>query len=331
MLCGTCVEPGRFELIERPLPLALPEGWAFVDITAVGICGTDYHIYAGKHPFLNYPRVIGHELSGRLVTPAGGLKAGTLVVINPYIACGKCRACLRSKPNCCANIAVLGVHCDGGLCQRIAVPAENLIAADGLDDIQAAMVEFLAIGAHAVARSGLAAGDRVLVTGAGPIGIGTALFARLAGAEVHLLDVSAQRLAIAGEKFGFQDSYDDPSRVLDGDRADGFDTVFDATGAAAAIEAGFPFLAHGSSYVLVSVVKDHIRFDDAEFHKRETRIVGSRNAVQSDFETVMTAMRAGKIPTDALCSVTLSLAELPERFPELARDRSGLIKAIVRV
>ena len=68
MLCGTCVEPGRFELIERPLPVDLPEGWAFVDIAAVGICGTDYHIYAGKHPYLNYPRVIGHELSGRLVT-----------------------------------------------------------------------------------------------------------------------------------------------------------------------------------------------------------------------------------------------------------------------
>lgn len=252
-------------------------------------------------------------------------------MINPYIACGKCRACLRGKPNCCSNIAVLGVHRDGGLCQRIAVPAGNLTAAEGLDEIQAAMVEFLAIGAHAVARSGLAAGDRVLVTGAGPIGIGTALFARLAGAEVHLFDLSAQRLALAREKFGFQNTYEDASRVLEGDRADGFDTVFDATGAAAAIEAGFPFLAHGSSYVLVSVVKDHIRFDDAEFHKRETRIIGSRNAVQSDFETVMAAIREGKISTHALCSVILPLADLPRRLPELAQDRAGLIKAVVRL
>ncbi|WP_112551221.1 zinc-binding alcohol dehydrogenase family protein [Phyllobacterium trifolii] len=331
MLCGTCVEPGRFELIERPLPVDLPEGSAFVDITAVGICGTDYHIYAGKHPYLSYPRVIGHELSGRLVTPVDGIEAGTLVVINPYIACNKCRACLRGKPNCCSNIAVLGVHCDGGLCQRVAVPAGNLIAAEGLDEIQAAMVEFLAIGAHAVARSGLAAGDRVLVTGAGPIGIGTALFARLAGAEVHLLDLSSQRLALARESFDFQNTYEDTSRILEGDRADGFDTVFDATGAAVAIEAGFPLLAHGSSYVLVSVVKDHIRFDDAEFHKRETRIIGSRNAVQSDFETVMAAIREGKISTDALCSVILPLADLPQRLPELAQDRTGLIKAVVRL
>ncbi|MBB3237518.1 zinc-binding alcohol dehydrogenase family protein [Phyllobacterium endophyticum] len=331
MLCGTCVEPGRFELIERPLPVELPLGWAFVDVAAVGICGTDYHIYAGKHPYLNYPRVIGHELSGRLVTPVGGIEVGSLVVINPYIACDKCRACLRGKPNCCSHLAVLGVHCDGGLCQRIAVPAGNLIAAEGLDEIQAAMVEFLAIGAHAVARSGLCAGDRVLVTGAGPIGIGTALFARLAGAEVHLLDLSSQRLALARKTFGFQDTYEDPSRVLEEDRADGFDTVFDATGTAGAIEAGFPFLAHGSSYVLVSVVKDHIRFDDAEFHKRETRVIGSRNAVQSDFATVMAAIRSGKISTDALCSVILPLSALPKRLPELAQDRAGLIKAVVRL
>jgi threonine dehydrogenase-like Zn-dependent dehydrogenase len=90
-------------------------------------------------------------------------------------------------------------------------------------------------------------------------------------------------------------------------------------------------LAHGSSYVLVSVVKDHIRFDDAEFHKRETRIIGSRNAVQSDFETVMAAIREGKISTDALCSVILPLADLPQRLPELAQDRTGLIKAVVRL
>jgi 2-desacetyl-2-hydroxyethyl bacteriochlorophyllide A dehydrogenase len=331
MLCGICVEPGKFELIERPLPVDLPDGWVFVDIAAVGICGTDYHIYAGKHPYLNYPRVIGHELSGRLVTSVAGMESGTLVVINPYIACGKCRACLRGKPNCCMDIAVLGVHRDGGMCQRIAVPAGNLMRADGLDEIQAAMVEFLAIGAHAVARSELAAGDRVLVTGAGPIGIGTALFARLAGAEVHLLDLSPQRLALAREKFGFHDAYSDPSRVLEGDRADGFDIVFDATGTAAAIEAGFPFLAHGSSYVLVSVVKDHIRFNDAEFHKRETRIIGSRNAVQSDFETVMAAIREGRISTEALCSIILPLADLPERLPELAEDRAGLIKAVVKI
>ncbi|SON56657.1 putative L-galactonate oxidoreductase [Hartmannibacter diazotrophicus] len=330
MLCGTCVEPGRFELREAALPGDAPDGWALVDICAVGICGTDYHIFEGKHPYLAYPRVIGHELSGRLVADTGSFSAGDLVVINPYLSCGTCRACRRGKPNCCSNIAVLGVHRDGGMCGRLAVPIGNLYRAEGLTEIQAAMVEFLAIGAHAVARSGIAAGDRVLVTGAGPIGVGTALFARLEGAEVHLLDLSRERLALAGAKFGFERLHNDPATILQGDLADGFDMVFDATGSARAIEAGFPLLAHGSTYVLVSVVKDDIRFNDAEFHKRETQIVGSRNALKSDFERVMSAIRDGQIDTDALLSAELSLSELPDRFAALARDRDGLIKAVVR-
>ena len=329
MITGSCVEPGLFELREAPLPRSAPEGWALVDICAVGLCGTDYHIFEGKHPYLQYPRVIGHELSGRLTYAAAGMEAGTLVVINPYVACGTCQACQRGKPNCCARIEVLGVHRDGGLCARVAVPVGNLYPAEGLDESQAAMVEFLAIGAHAVARSGIQAGDRVLVTGAGPIGIGTALFARLEGAEVHLLDLSPQRLEQARAKFGFDRLHGNSATILRDDLSDGFDLIFDATGTARAIEAGFPLLAHGSTYVLVSVVKDTITFEDAEFHKREARIIGSRNALKADFERVMAAIRAGQIDTAALLSAELPLAELPGRFAELAADRAGLIKAVV--
>lgn len=330
MTCGVCVEPGLFELREMPLPQTAPEGWALVDICAVGLCGTDYHIYEGKHPYLNYPRIIGHELSGRLTHAAAGMEKGALVVINPYVSCGKCRACQRGKPNCCMDIGVFGVHRDGGLCARIAVPEGNLYAAEGLSEAQAAMVEFLAIGAHAVARSGISKGDRVLVTGAGPIGLGTALFARLEGAEVHLLDLSQARLDQASRKFGFADVYSDPAQVLGDDRADGFDVVFDATGTAKAIEAGFAYLAHGASYVLVSVVKDPISFDDAEFHKREARIIGSRNALHADFARVIEAIKSGDIDTTNLLSVELSMADLTTRFAELANDREGLIKAVVR-
>lgn len=330
MLTGTCVEPGRFELRNAPLPEAAPKGYALVDIAAVGLCGTDYHILAGKHPYLEYPRVIGHELSGRIVHSVDGLAAGTLVVINPYLSCGTCRACQRDKPNCCTQIQVLGVHRDGGLCGRIVVPVQNLYPADGLTEIEAAMVEFLAIGAHAVARSGIKSGDRVLVTGAGPIGIGTALFARLEGAEVHLLDLSASRLQMAKQKFGFTNLHHDATAAMHDNLADGYDIIFDATGSAAAIEAGFPLLAHGSTYVLVSVVKDDITFDDAEFHKRETRIIGSRNAVKADFERVMAAIRNKKIDTAPLLSEELALAELTTRFPALAADRDELIKAVVR-
>jgi 2-desacetyl-2-hydroxyethyl bacteriochlorophyllide A dehydrogenase len=324
MLCGTCVAPGQFELIPAPLPQEAPEGWLLVDVSVAGLCGTDYHIYEGKHPFLAYPRVIGHELSGRIAKTANGWVAGTLVVINPYVSCGSCRACQRGKPNCCSRIEVLGVHRDGGICARIAVPAGNLYPADGLTPEAAAMVEFLAIGAHAVRRGEVQAGDQVLVTGAGPIGLGAALFARLRRAEVHILDTTPARLERAAD-LGFAHLHG----TIDGSFPDGFDVVFDATGHAAAMEAGFAHVAHGGSYVLISVVHDRISFSDPEFHKREARLIGSRNATAEDFETVIAALRCGDIRADQLLSERIQLGDLPVRLPELAGDRGRLIKAVV--
>jgi 2-desacetyl-2-hydroxyethyl bacteriochlorophyllide A dehydrogenase len=331
MIAGTVVAPGAFELRTVEMPVTAPEGWVLVDIVRVGICGTDYHIFEGKHPFLQYPRVIGHELAGRIVGAAGGMDAGTLVVINPYISCGTCRACTRGKPNCCTRIAVLGVHRDGGMCARVAVPLANLYPATGLSENEAAMVEFLAIGAHAVSRPEVTAADRVLVTGAGPIGIGAALFARMTGAEVHLLDLSPQRLAMTAERFGFEHLHHSLEDALSGELADGYDVVFDATGSARAIEAGFALLAHGATYVLVSVVKGAISFDDSEFHKREARIVGSRNALKSDFDTVISAMRSKAFNTSALVSELIDLADLPTKLPPLVADRNNQIKVVVRL
>lgn len=326
MLCGTCTAPGQFDLTQAARPEAAPEGWVLVDIDAVGLCGTDYHIFEGKHPYLEYPRVIGHELSGRVAVSAAGWAAGAAVVVNPYISCGTCHACGRGKPNCCSQISVLGVHRDGGMCDRIAVPAGNLYEAGALPEGAAVLTEFLAIGAHAVRRGAPAAGDRVLVTGAGPIGLGVALFARLNGAEVHLMDTSAARLE-AMRGFGFEHLHLGAAGLPEG----GFDVSFDATGNGKAIEAGFAHIAHGGTYVLVSVVKDEIRFSDPEFHKREMALVGSRNATEEDFRRVMDAFATGEIDAGQITSARIGLAELPAQFPALAADRERLIKVVVRI
>src|SRR3569833_2900082 len=105
-----CVEPGKLELIDVPLPAA-PAGWARVAIAYVGICGTEYHNFEGTHPFLAYPRIIGHELSGRIVQPGDcGLNPGDAVVISPYLNCGTCASCRSVTPNCCETLHLLGVH-----------------------------------------------------------------------------------------------------------------------------------------------------------------------------------------------------------------------------
>ena len=150
-----CVAPGELVFAEQPAPGNPPEGWALVDVAHVGICGTDFHIFEGRHPYLAYPRVMGHEVSGTVAAINGpaGVSVGQDVIINPYLSCGRCAACRQGKPNCCVSIQVLGVHRDGAMSEQILVPLENLLPAGGLPLDEAAAVEFLAVGAHAVRRS----------------------------------------------------------------------------------------------------------------------------------------------------------------------------------
>lgn len=337
MKAAICQEPGRLQLSEQPAPGALEPGWARLAVSHVGICGTDYHIYEGKHPFLAYPRVMGHEISAHVVETAGdtSLAPGSLVVVNPYLACGRCLACRKGKPNCCQAIEVLGVHRDGALCEEILVPVANLYPAGDLSPEAAATVEFLAIGAHAVRRSAGASGSKALVIGAGPIGLGTALFSRIAGHEVTLLDASAERLAMASKHFGFSSGIlagaETLDHVLAASGGDGFDLVFDATGHGGSMQAAFGFVAHGGTLVFVSVVKDEIRFSDPEFHKREMTLVGSRNATREDFEHVMASIRSGAVPVDTLITHRTTLTSVIDDLPRWAHEKAGLIKAIVAV
>lgn len=330
-----CNEPGSLALIERPEPIPSSTE-VLVRIARVGLCGTDYHIYEGRHPFLTYPRVIGHELGGVIehVPPGSDLQVGQTVAVNPYLACGACIACRNGKPNACVNIIVLGVHGDGGMCERIAVPESAVIDATGLTVDQAAMVEFLAIGAHAVARGAPKTGSRVLVVGAGPIGVGTALFSRLNGANVTLVDTRQTRLEYARDALGFVDvrtaSSDLPQTLRHATDGDMFDIVFDATGVLAAMANSLQFVAHGGALVLVGVAPGDLVLADPEFHKRETTLIASRNALLADFDRVVTAIREGHIPTDALHTHSLSGDDLPTRLPELIEEADHVLKAIVR-
>jgi 2-desacetyl-2-hydroxyethyl bacteriochlorophyllide A dehydrogenase len=279
---------------------------------------------------------MGHEVSGKVVGTGVGvaLAVGEAVIVNPYLACGKCVACRHGKPNCCVAIEVLGVHRDGAMCERILVPAKNLYPANGLSLADAAAVEFLAIGAHAVRRSQAAPGSRALVIGAGPIGLGTAVFARIAGLEVSLLDMSDERLSFAERELGFagiDGRGDIAEQVKAATGGEGFDVVFDATGNAASMQSAFAHVAHGGTLVLVSVVKDDITFSDPEFHKREMTLVGSRNALAEDFEHVAASMRAGKVPLAKLVTHRTTLAGTPRDLERWAHEKTGLIKAVIEI
>ena len=329
----SCEKPGV--LVERELLAPVRRGGeVLVKICRVGVCGTDYHIYEGLHPFVEYPRIMGHELSGEVLEAPDSsmLTPGDLVIVNPYIACGFCIACRQGKPNCCTKIGVLGVHRDGGMCECIAVPETNLIRADGLSADEAATVEFLAIGAHAVRRVAITSGDSLLVLGAGPIGLGVAIFAQIAGAAVTILDRDPDRLNLARAVTGIdrlinaEGAAETIAQVTGGD---GFSVVVDATGNLNSIENGFAYVSHGGTYVLVSIVKGSISFNDAEFHKREMSLIGSRNATRQDFDHVTASIRSGRVPVKDLITHRTTPAKAINDLPRWSADKRNLVKALI--
>lgn len=334
MLTVICNEPGSLTAIERDKPL-MQAGEVLIRVKRVGVCGTDLHIFTGNQPYLNYPRVMGHEFSG-VVEDADSdskLAVGDVVYVMPYLSCGTCIACRQGKTNCCTRIQVLGVHCDGAFTEYLSIPQAFVHKAEGVSLDQAAMIEFLSIGAHAVRRSNVQADKQVLVVGTGPIGMAAAIFASLRGAKVTVLDTREDRLAFCSQHLNIQAAVQigegDKQALADLTEGDFFDVVFDATGNARAMERGFEFIAHGGTYVMISVVRDSITFSDPEFHKREATLMGSRNATKEDFHYVEECLRNGLIPDAALNTHRLTLKDVAESFTTLLDPKQGVVKAII--
>lgn len=314
--------PGRFVARQVPDVVASP-GEALVRIARIGVCGTDLHAFAGRQPFFTYPRVLGHELGVEIVAvPPNdrGLAVGDRCAVEPYFACGRCRPCGLGKYNCCESLRVLGVHVDGGMQTHFSVPLQLLHKSEQLSLDQLALVETLGIGAHAVERADVQSGEKVLVVGAGPIGLSVIQFAVAAGASVTVLDVSPQRRQFAAQ-FGVA--------TTDSTAGQTFETVFDATGNKAAMEASFAHVAFAGKLVFVGLVQDKISFDDPLLHRREMTLLASRNSA-GVFPKIIAMIEAGQIDTRPWITHRLPLAAVPEEFPALPGS-ANLVKAMIEV
>ncbi|MDT7830355.1 zinc-binding alcohol dehydrogenase family protein [Pricia sp. S334] len=330
-----CEKPGRFALKQKDVPTR-QSGEALLEIHKVGICGTDLHAYAGNQAFFEYPRILGHELAARVLEIDENpqeIKIGDKVVVMPYISCGSCIACSNGKSNCCTDIQVLGVHTDGGMQQRIVVPPELLVPAPRLSDDQMAVVEPLAIGAHAIRRADLKSGETIVVVGCGPIGIGILKLAQIAGAQVIAIDTNEQRLEYAREKIGAdhtllggKDAVEQVRHITDGDMAT---AVFDATGHKGALESGIAYMAHGGRYVLVGLSKGELCFTHPEIHAKETSLLCSRNATLEDFKQVISILEADKFPMDSFITHNVDFTEMIANFETWLDPEKGVIKATV--
>lgn len=332
-----CQRPHSLEYQDIDAPVLKP-GRAILKIKRVGICGTDLHAFEGTQPFFNYPRILGHELSADLIDfdSAHGFVPGDAVTIIPYFHCGRCIACVQGKPNCCAQLSVAGVHQDGAMVEYLSVPAASLVHGEGLGYDELALVEPLAIGAHGIRRADLKEGEFVLIIGAGPIGMATMEFARIAGARVIAMDINDRRLRFCKDKLqvdhiinaGSAASTEQLKEITGGDMPT---VMIDATGNQKAINNALQWLAHGGRYVLIGLQKNELIFSHPEFHKRETTLMSSRNATREDFNHVMQCMKQGLINPLTYITHKVKFAEVGNEFESWLNPGTGVIKAMVEM
>lgn len=332
-----CMAPGSLEYSQVSNPV-VSKGNAIIKIRRIGICGTDLHAFEGTQPFFEYPRILGHELAGELVTCDDNdtFSPGENVTFIPYFSCGHCIACRLHKPNCCANIQVCGVHQHGGMVEYLSVPSYALVEGKGLSLDELALVEPLAIGAHGIQRAGVAAGEYVLIVGAGPIGLGTMEFARIKGAKVIALDISEERLAFCKTTLKVEHiinaNDDDVSDKLAGiTGGDMPAVVIDATGNLKAINKAFLYMAHGGRYVLIGLQRGDISFSHPEFHKREATLLSSRNATRQDFEQVISCIKNKELNPATYITHRVPFEQVKPAFKHWLQASNGVIKAMVEM
>jgi 2-desacetyl-2-hydroxyethyl bacteriochlorophyllide A dehydrogenase len=331
-----CTRPGKFEYGMADEP-KLKKGHAIIKIKRIGVCGTDLHAFEGTQPYFEYPRILGHEVSGEIVAiDDAGFLIGEAVTFIPYLYCGHCIACRLGKQNACVNLKVCGVHEDGGMTEYLSIPSYSLVHGEGLGLDALALVEPLAIGAHGVKRALVKKGEFVLVIGAGPIGLATMEFARIAGAKVITLDTNKRRLEFCKQHLRI-------THLIDGSSADIVEqlraitngdmptTVIDATGNLKAINNAFQYMAHGGTYVLIGLQKGEITFSHPEFHKREATLLSSRNATREDFEIVIHTLKTKKIDPTTFITHRVLFDQVKDEFQNWLIPENGVIKAIVEM
>jgi len=329
-------EPGSLAMHDVPEPHAPGVGEALIRVHRIGFCGTDYHAFHGRQPFFNYPRILGHELGVEVMAIGSGVTnvvVGDKCSIEPYLNCGSCLACRKGRTNCCSNMQVLGVHLDGGMRERLVVPATKLHPSKTLSYDALALVETLAIGAHATDRAAVEKGETVVVIGAGPIGLASIQFALLSGARVVVIDRAVPRLEACKELYPEVITLDPEKSFIDqltelsgGDLAD---VGIDATGNLASMGSSLEYVGQTGRLVYVGLAQGEVTFNDPLFHRREMSLFASRNALPRNFTEIIAAMEAGSIDPLAWITHRCMLSEIPEKLPAWSQPSAGVIKAVV--
>lgn len=258
---------------------------ARIGVCVVGLCGSDYALFTGEHPYAHFPQTQGHEFSGVILELGedyvGPLVRGDLVAVEPIVPCGSCFACRRGRYNACSHLKVMGAHTSGALADEVVVRSSALHGVGKLDAELAALVEPVSIGLQAVVRGQVTAKDTVVIIGAGPIGLAATLAAADLGARVLVADRISSRLE-AARVMGAESVLDTTTsdlgvRVAAFTDSDGASVVIDATGVPAVIRLAFDLVAHSGAIVIVGISDEDVSVPVIEFSRKEVTVYGSRN------------------------------------------------------
>ena len=332
----TIVQPGLVELrdVKTPVP---GRGEALLRPLYGGICGSDLSTYRGSNAYAAYPRIPGHEFSCEILEIGAndrGFKAGDIVTANPYFNCGGCYACRRGLLNACMSMQTMGVQRDGAFSECFTMPVSRLIDGRGLDPRTLALIEPFCIGFHGVQRADVRQGDRVLVVGAGTIGVLTAIAAKSRGAQVWICDIAPKKLEWA-LRFGLDGGFvnDDAAaleRAVDGiTGGDGFDVTVECVGLPSTLQNCLDAACFGGRVAVIGVGKHNIDLDFTILQKKELNLFGSRNALTRDFEAVIEAVKARELKLDSIVTDVYPFAQAARAFADFHRNTGNMLKVMI--
>lgn len=328
--------PGKVEIreIEKPVP---KEGEALLKLLYGGICGSDLGSYRGTFAYFSYPRTPGHEFSAEIVEIGPndrGLKPGMIVTCNPYFNCGGCYSCRRGLVNCCTDNQTMGVQREGAFAEYITMPVERIYDGKGLPAKTLALIEPFCISYHGVSRADVKPGEKVLVIGAGTIGVLAAVAAKSKGAEVYISDVAQGKLDYAKE-FGVDGTVlnDSPehfeAQINALTNGDGFDVTIEAVGLPSTFQSCIDAAAFGGRVVLIGVGKKNLDFNFTMLQKKELNVFGSRNALKKDFLELIDLVKEGKAPLDKIITNTYKYTDAPAAFAEFDKNAGSMLKVVL--
>jgi L-iditol 2-dehydrogenase len=330
--------PKDIRVVDVPWPVPQPDE-LLVAVARVGICGSDLHAYHGKHPFIDLPVVPGHEFAGKVVAVGAEVNdfvPGQRVTVEPSLVCGVCYNCTQGRYNICERLRVIGCQTTGAMAEYLTVPAAKaLVLPDDVSWDQAALVEPLAVAVHAVRVAKIDAGGKVLVLGAGTIGLMTLQAAKAMGAgPVLVTDLRGDRLELARELGA--DAAVDPRDTDLGIAVDaafgaqGADVILECVGVAATVRDAIGVARKGTRIVLAGVFEQEVPVNLGFVQDRELELVGTLMYVQDDFALALELLRRGAVAAEPLISHRFSLERAAEAFA-VADSREGSMKVLIEV